>query len=150
MFAIFGTPFRKRAARGGMIPIGCRQSILCGLACLLLASVALSCDDPFEHSKCRTAETAKSLSPGSKYEAVLFKHYCKPETQKVLATQVEVRRPHAGIAAPGEVVFHIDGGHEINLTWSDPTHLLIECVGAGTVISQHDEWGEVKISYRFK
>ena len=58
----------------------CRMSsILCGLGCILLALAALNCDDLFEHSKCRTVETAKSHSPGGKYEAALFKHYCKPE-----------------------------------------------------------------------
>src|SRR5215213_3914980 len=135
-----------------MVPTSFRQSVLHGLACLLLATVTLNCDDPFEHSKCRTVETTKSLSPDGNYEAALFKHYCNPETQKILATQVEVRRPNAGPARPGEMVFHIEGGHEINLIWADSTHLLIERVGAreGAVISRHDEWDGVSISYRFK
>jgi hypothetical protein len=89
------------------MPEGLRRTVLRALACALLAALAAGRDDPFEHSKCRTVETGKVRSPGGRYEAALFKHFCKPDTETIIATKVEVRRPNAGMSAPGEMVFHI-------------------------------------------
>lgn len=131
---------------------GLRRTILRGLACAVLAALAAGCDDPFEHSKCRTVETGKVLSPGGRYEAALFQHFCKPDTETIIATKVEVRRPNAGMSAPGEMVFHLAGERKIDLIWSDDTNLRIACdrPESRAVISQHDSWDEVNISYTFR
>jgi hypothetical protein len=120
--------------------------------CVLLLSVASCFDDPFEHSKCTMAADVQTPSPDGRFKAVLYEEFCKPETQKILKTQVEVVQASQSFSPVGEVIFVIDGKHTINTIWLSSTNLQIECsdVGSSPIRSQHDRWGEVNISYKLK
>lgn len=102
-------------------------------------------------SKCRAVRVKETLSPDGKYKAVVSEHFCKPETKKILAKHVDIIRVSRNEFETGELVFNIGGDNAINTVWLDASHLRIECPGAqaSMIVSQHEKWNELKISYQF-
>jgi hypothetical protein len=119
----------------------------------LLLAVSLwamfSCDDPFEHAKCRWRETfSEQTSPDKLFVAKVLGWACKAGAENVTMMRVQVA-PTNDLGS-SETVFQTEGKYSIKTSWLDSRHLLIECEGipAGAQTTRKDGWGQVKISFK--
>jgi hypothetical protein len=128
------------------------RKLVPGLICALIAFMLSGCYfEPFEHSKCRTEPVKELLSPDGKYKAIVAEHFCKPDRQTIIANHVIIRPANADMLESGNTVFIIGGKQQLNLNWSDATHLRIECAGAqdSMIVTRHDTLNELKLTYQF-
>jgi len=118
-----------------------------------LIAIALGCDDPFEHSKCRSTPLRIAASPDRKFEAVVREDSCKPHLDQITQTRVELRRTKSDedpFPLPGQTIFGVDGKRVIETRWLDSTHLEIECPGANAdkFYQQSHQWDQIIVSYK--
>lgn len=127
------------------------NEIIVYLLCVVAVFTLSGCDNPFEHSKCRTVMIISVPSSDGKYEAVLEERYCKPENDKILDTRITVRKKQStSTLKQEELVFLIADKHTVNVLWLDSTHLQIEVENkqGSTILSKSDKWDDVSISYK--
>jgi hypothetical protein len=128
--------------------MSCRVSFSFWLVLNLLAFAA--CDDPFEHSKCKNVIVAEHVSPDKAFSAVIYEGFCKPDTKRIVETQVDIDESGEWPRS-GTMVFHAVGKQPVKTIWVEPRHLQIECQGIkpDQILKQESQWRGVKISYKF-
>jgi hypothetical protein len=116
------------------------------------AALALILAGCYEHSRCRIEPVKAVTSPDGRYEAVVSKRYCKPEVQKILADDVNIRQVGTDIWMPSATVLLIDGHRDITTSWLDATHLQVQCPGCKESMVQwkYGTWEGISISYSFE
>jgi hypothetical protein len=117
--------------------------------CVALIIFSLSACDPFRVFRlfggCREDAIIGGISPNGHYAATVYKRTCGATTgwDTYILIEPDSSRDRKN------VVFGIAGLYAIAVTWTDNTHLRVECIRCkkDNIFKQEHVWRDVEISY---